>query len=105
MHQNNTTRVEIFRIKKMDNIMHKILLLVFLLTYSYSSFAQMPEAECYKLQTETYNHADDRPVNKKNHLDLSIKLTEECGYLMTEEVLKQRREYNYLLYKLLNNQQ
>lgn len=63
----------------------------------------MSESECYELQTEAYKNADsDETVDAKKQLDLSIKLTEECGYLMSDEVLKQRREYNYLMYKALN---
>ncbi len=63
----------------------------------------MVEAECYKLQTEAYKYADSEgTVDKEYHLELSIKLTEECGYLMTDEVLKQRRAYNCMLHKQLN---
>ncbi len=84
--------------------MRKILLVVTLLATSFTAAAQMAEAECYKLQTEAYKHADsDDTVGKQRHLELSIKLTEECGYLMTSEVLKQRRSYNYLLHQQLNN--
>ncbi len=84
--------------------MRKALLVVALLATPFTASAQMPEAECYKLQTEAYKHADSEDtVDKQNHLEMSIKLTEECGYLMTEEVLKQRRAYNYLLHKQLNN--
>jgi hypothetical protein len=83
--------------------MIKTLLVVALLAASFTARAQMSEAECYKLQTEAYKHADsEKKVDKKHHLEISIKLTEECGYLMTNEVLKQRREYNYLLHQQLN---
>ena len=85
--------------------MQKTLMVVALLANSYNASAQMPEAECYKLQTEAYKNADTEDVvDKKHHLELSIKLTEECGYLMSDDVLKQRRAYNYSLYQQLNNQ-
>lgn len=83
--------------------MRKLLLVVVLLALSFTASAQMAEAECYKLQTEAYKHADsESTIDKEHHLELSIKLTEECGYLMTDEVLKQRRAYNYLLHQQLS---
>ena len=83
--------------------MRKVLLVVVLLATSFTASARMTEAECYKLQTEVYKHADSEgTIDKDQHLELSIKLTEECGYLMPDEVLKQRRAYNYLLYQQLN---
>ena len=83
--------------------MRKVLLVVTLQATSFTASAQMAEAECYRLQTEAYKHADSKKaIDKDHHLELSIKLTEECGYLMTDEVLKQRRAYNYLLHQQLN---
>lgn len=66
--------------------------------------AELPESECYELQTEAYKNADKDNTDAKRQLELSTKLTEECGYLMSDEALKQRREYNYMLYKALNNE-
>jgi len=84
-------------------IMNKQILLIFLLSsLSCAAHAQLPESECYELQTEAYKHAEKDNPDPKQQLELSMKLTEECGYLMSDEALKQRREYNYLLYKSLN---
>lgn len=66
--------------------------------------AELPEAECYELQTEAYKNADKDNTDAKRQLELSTKLTDECGYLMSDEALKQRREYNYMLYEALNNE-
>ena len=87
--------------------MRKALLVVVLLATSFTVSAKMSEAECYNLQTEIHKHADkyadsEDTTGKGRHIELSIKLTEECGYLMTDEVLKKRREYNYLLHQQLN---
>lgn len=84
--------------------MQKTIMVAALLANSYNAFAKMPEAECYQLQKEIYRHVNTKDtVDKKRHLDLSIKLTEECGYLMSVEDLKKRRAYNYSLYQQLNN--
>ena len=86
--------------------MKNLTLLAFLFSsIPHFAHAQLPESECYKLQSEAYKNAEDEKSNPKRQLDLSMKLTEECGYLMSEEVLKQRRAYNYELYKALNNKQ
>ncbi len=69
-------------------------------------FAETPEAECHKLLSEVYRYAETANSENKKDIkkmyELSTKLTEECGHLMDEKVLKQRREYNYILYKKLN---
>lgn len=78
-----------------------MILAILLLSVNSSAYAQLSESECYALQKETYDHAESEKPDPKQQLDLSMKLTEECGYLMSGEALKQRREYNYLLYKSL----
>lgn len=88
--------------------MPKGVFIIVALTSSLSAYAKMPENECYKLQTEVYTFAEDADSsdieNVKELFELSVKLTEECGYLMGDDVLKQRRDYNYNLYKKINGQ-
>lgn len=88
-------------------MLNKLLLIIFLIS-PLLAFANMPETECYELQSEVYKFADSGESKNTKDIkisyDLSTKLTKECGYLMSQEALKQRREYNYILYKMLNGQ-
>ena len=81
--------------------MHRIILLALIPVISYTAQANMPESDCYDLQAKAYKHADSENPDPKRQLELSMQLTEECGYLMNEATLKQRRSYNYKLYKSL----
>ena len=86
--------------------MRKFFIALALILNAGTVFAKMPEAECHKLLSEVYKYAETANSENKEDIkklyELSTKLTEECEYLMNEEVLKQRREYNYILHKKLN---
>jgi hypothetical protein len=103
MHQRFQTSFQI----KGNFMLNKILLIIFLIS-PLLAFANMPETECYELQSEVYKFADSGDTKNtkdiKKLYDLSTKLTEECGYLMAQDALKKRRNYNYILYKKLNGQ-